>query len=108
MLTRNVPQAVFAALVGVCVAAKLPGHVDGGHDHHHDDAGFVDQGSAQVAFEQPRSHEARPVVAILYDDRVAPAGGSYVTNFETEDGVRVSENGQPGSQGQSNVEGSYS
>lgn len=103
---------MFAALVGVCVAAKLPGHVDGGHDHnheHHSDAGFVDHsGGAQVAFEQPRSLEARPVVAILYDDRVAPADGSYATNFETEDGVRVSESGQPGSQGQSNVEGSYS
>lgn len=104
---------MFAALVGVCVAAKLPGHVDGDHDHHHEhhdhsDGGFV-QDAGQISFQQPqRSLDGRPVVAILYDDRVAPAQGSYVTNFETEDGVRVSENGQPGSAGQSNVEGSYS
>lgn len=96
----------------MCVAAKLPGHVDGGHDHSHDHShsgGFVQQDGAQLSFEQPqRARDSRPVVAILFDDRVAPAQGSYVTNFETEDGVRVSENGQPGTAGQSNVEGSYS
>ncbi|XP_063869925.1 LOW QUALITY PROTEIN: cuticle protein AM1199-like [Scylla paramamosain] len=104
-LPAEMKLIVFAALVGVCLGAKLPGHVDGGHDghhsehHEHHDAGFVHHGDI---------HHDRPPVAILFDDRQAPADGSYATNFETEDGVRVTENGQPGSAGQGNVEGSYS
>ena len=86
------------------MGAKLPGHVEGDHhDHTHE---HVHHEDTHVDHSLP-THD-RPVVAILFDDRQAPAEGSYTTDFETEDGVRVTENGQPGSAGQSNVEGSYS
>nr|XP_053632049.1 cuticle protein AM1199-like [Cherax quadricarinatus] len=44
-------------------------------------------------------------IAILRDDRLAPQGAVYKTDFETENGIVVSENGQAGSVGQSNAEG---
>ncbi|KAK3885859.1 hypothetical protein Pcinc_009958 [Petrolisthes cinctipes] len=63
----------------------------------------------QVVQQQPQGRQDfRPVVAIIKDERVAPAGGTYVTDFETEDGVAHVESGQAGSAGQSNVQGSYS
>ncbi|XP_076055341.1 cuticle protein AMP2-like [Oratosquilla oratoria] len=42
---------------------------------------------------------------VLRDDRVAPESGFYNTDFETENGIRVSESGAAGSAGQSNVQG---
>ncbi|XP_071551791.1 cuticle protein AM1199-like [Panulirus ornatus] len=70
--------AVLAVLVVVTAAAKLPGE--------------------PLLVEQPP-------IAIIRDDRLAPQGASYSTDFETENGIRQSENGQAGSSGQSNAEG---
>merc|ERR1712002_250362 len=47
-------------------------------------------------------------IQILVDDRVQPEGGNYAFNFQTEHGIAHSEQGVPGAEGQSNVQGSYS
>merc|ERR1719184_378100 len=47
-------------------------------------------------------------IQILVDDRVQPEGGAYAFNIQTENGISQSEQGLPGVEGQSNVQGSYS
>ena len=49
-----------------------------------------------------------PVVSVLRDDSVAPLGAVYRTDFELDNGVQVVEEGSPGIEGQTNVQGSYS
>ncbi|XP_063598398.1 cuticle protein AM/CP1114-like [Penaeus indicus] len=49
----------------------------------------------------------RPI-AILRDDRIAPESGSYSFQFETENGIRHTEDGSPGEKGQTNSQGVYS
>merc|ERR1712055_1096766 len=46
--------------------------------------------------------------AVLREDIVAPVGASYSHDIETDNGIRLSQQGQPGSAGQSNIQGSYS
>ncbi|XP_037798505.1 cuticle protein AM1159-like [Penaeus monodon] len=46
-------------------------------------------------------------VAILRDDRQDSGDGNFNYNFETENGISVSGSGAPGSEGQSNMQGSY-
>ncbi|XP_076055342.1 cuticle protein AMP4-like [Oratosquilla oratoria] len=51
--------------------------------------------------------DERPVEVIV-DERVAPEAGVYSTNIQLDNGISISENGGPGSLGQTNVEGTYS
>ncbi|XP_063598368.1 cuticle protein AM1199-like [Penaeus indicus] len=46
-------------------------------------------------------------VAILRDDRQDSGDGNFNYNFEAENGISVSGSGAPGSEGQSNMQGSY-
>merc|ERR1712183_95573 len=48
------------------------------------------------------------LAAVLREDIVAPQGASYSTDVETDNGIRISQQGQPGNAGQSNIQGSYS
>lgn len=50
--------------------------------------------------------EPRPI-EILLDERVAPEGGAYSFKIETENGIVQSEEGAPGLEGQTNVQGAY-
>jgi len=59
------------------------------------------------AFPQGQVLEEEPI-QILVDDRVQPEGGNYAFNIQTENGIVHSEQGVPGAEGQSNVQGSYS
>jgi len=49
-----------------------------------------------------------PEVTVVRDDSVAPVGAAYKTDFELSNGITVQEEGSEGSEGQSNVVGSYS
>ena len=49
-----------------------------------------------------------PVVSVLRDDSVAPLGAVYRTDFALDNGVQVVEEGSPGVEGQTNVQGSHS
>ncbi|XP_069996607.1 cuticle protein AMP4-like [Penaeus vannamei] len=51
--------------------------------------------------------EPRPI-AILLNERVAPEGGAYSFKIETENGIVQSEEGAPGLEGQTNVQGVFS
>ncbi|XP_069996964.1 cuticle protein AM1159-like [Penaeus vannamei] len=51
--------------------------------------------------------EPRPIEIIL-DERVAPEGGAYSFKIETENGIVQSEEGAPGLEGQTNVQGVFS
>merc|ERR1712025_196123 len=46
--------------------------------------------------------------AVVREDIVAPQGASFSTDVETDNGIRISQQGQPGNAGQSNIQGSYS
>lgn len=50
--------------------------------------------------------EPRPI-AILLNERVAPEGGAYSFKIETENGIVQSEEGAPGLEGQTNVQGVF-
>lgn len=50
--------------------------------------------------------EPRPIEIIL-DERVAPEGGAYSFKIETENGIVQSEEGAPGLEGQTNVQGVF-
>ncbi|ROT72361.1 hypothetical protein C7M84_009271 [Penaeus vannamei] len=57
---------------------------------------------------QPRqTFQNERQVAILRDDRQDSGDGNFNYNFETENGISVSASGTPGSEGQSNMQGSY-
>ncbi|CAL4066135.1 unnamed protein product [Meganyctiphanes norvegica] len=45
---------------------------------------------------------------VIRDDSIAPVGAIYSTDVETDNGIRISEQGSAGSAGQSNQQGSYS
>merc|ERR1712098_152645 len=47
-------------------------------------------------------------VTVVRDDSVAPVGAVYKTDFELSNGIAVQEEGSEGSEGQTNVVGSYS
>ncbi|KAK4311244.1 hypothetical protein Pmani_017237 [Petrolisthes manimaculis] len=102
---------ILALLVSVAAAAKLDQleqQVAQQQQQQQQQQQVVQQ-QQQVVQQQPQGRlDRRPVVAIIKDERVAPAGGIYATEIETEDGVTHVENGQAGSAGQSNVQGSYS
>ncbi|XP_063598680.1 cuticle protein AM1159-like [Penaeus indicus] len=51
--------------------------------------------------------EPRPI-EILLDERVPPEGGAYSFKIETENGIVQSEEGAPGLEGQTNVQGAFS
>ncbi|XP_042887676.1 cuticle protein AMP1A-like [Penaeus japonicus] len=51
--------------------------------------------------------EPRPI-EILLDERVQPESGGYSFKYETENGIVQSEEGAPGLEGQTNVQGVYS
>ncbi|XP_042887677.1 cuticle protein AM1159-like [Penaeus japonicus] len=51
--------------------------------------------------------EPRPI-EILLDERVQPEGGAYSFKYETENGIAQTEEGAPGLEGQTNVQGSFS
>lgn len=51
--------------------------------------------------------DGRPPIAILKDDRQDDLDGNFRYEFETENGIVVSAQGTPGSQGQSNIQGTY-
>ncbi|KAK8745550.1 hypothetical protein OTU49_000258 [Cherax quadricarinatus] len=46
-------------------------------------------------------------IAILSDNREDHGDGNFKYDFETENGIKVSALGRPGSAGQSNIEGNY-
>ncbi|XP_063614372.1 cuticle protein AM/CP1114-like [Penaeus indicus] len=52
--------------------------------------------------------QQQPPIAIVLDDRSAPENGAYSFQFQAENGIRQSEAGTPGSEGQSNVQGVFS
>ncbi|XP_068215674.1 cuticle protein AM/CP1114-like [Palaemon carinicauda] len=54
----------------------------------------------------PQQPTPRPI-AIIRDDRFQPQDGAYSFDLETENGIIQSEAGSPGSQGQTNVQGSF-
>ncbi|XP_045621376.2 LOW QUALITY PROTEIN: cuticle protein AM1199 [Procambarus clarkii] len=81
---------VFTALVAFAAAAKLPGE---------------SPQPPTAVVEAAHLQAPQPPIAILRDDRLAPHGAVYKTDFETENGIVVSESGQAGSGGQSNAEG---
>ncbi|XP_027218501.2 cuticle protein AM1199 [Penaeus vannamei] len=57
---------------------------------------------------QPRqTFQDERQVAILRDDRQDSGDGNFNYNFEAENGISVSASGTPGSEGQSNMQGSY-
>ncbi|XP_047478455.1 cuticle protein AM1199-like [Penaeus chinensis] len=57
---------------------------------------------------QPRqTFQDERQVAILRDDRQDSGDGNFNYNFEAENGISVSGSGAPGSEGQSNMQGSY-
>ncbi|XP_042887673.1 cuticle protein AM/CP1114-like [Penaeus japonicus] len=49
-----------------------------------------------------------PPVAIVLDDRSPPENGAYSFQFQAENGIRQSEAGSPGLEGQTNVQGVFS
>ncbi|XP_066941710.1 cuticle protein AMP4-like [Macrobrachium rosenbergii] len=54
----------------------------------------------------PQQNTPRPI-AIIKDERFQPQDGSYSFDLETENGIIQSEAGSPGSEGQTNVQGSF-
>merc|ERR1712212_527992 len=49
----------------------------------------------------------RPIVQLLRDDRVAPENGYFRYGIEADNGISVQAEGEPGSLGQTNMQGSY-
>ena len=47
-------------------------------------------------------------VSVVRDDSVAPLGAVYRTDFALDNGIQVVEEGSPGVEGQTNVQGSHS
>lgn len=61
---------------------------------------------AAIAVAAPQEIQ-RPIIQILRDDRVDNGDGTFTYQFETENGIATDVAGQPGSLGQSNMQGSY-
>lgn len=59
-----------------------------------------------VAAAAPQLREERPV-AILLDERQQGTDGSFSYTYEAENGIAMDVSGTPGSEGQSNMRGSY-
>ncbi|XP_042858537.1 endocuticle structural glycoprotein SgAbd-2-like [Penaeus japonicus] len=107
---------VFAAVVSVCVADKLPSHF--GYASPQPSSAFshrsrpasrpsfsaptpasrpsfsAPRSAPQPTYSAPRSAPG-PVVPILVDDRVHPDAGAYSFNVETGDGISRQESGSP-------------
>lgn len=47
------------------------------------------------------------IIEIIRDDRVDNGDGNFNFEFETENGISTNVQGQPGSVGQSNMQGAY-
>ncbi|XP_071551771.1 cuticle protein AM1239-like [Panulirus ornatus] len=62
---------------------------------------------AAVAIAAPQSQDVIPVVQVLRDDRQDDGNGIFNYAFETENGIAMEASGTPGSQGQSNMQGSF-
>ncbi|XP_047478850.1 cuticle protein AMP1A-like [Penaeus chinensis] len=63
--------------------------------------------AAALALAAAAPQEPRPI-EILLDERVTPEDGAYSFKIETENGIVQSEEGAPGLEGQTNVQGVYS
>ncbi|XP_069996748.1 cuticle protein AM1159-like [Penaeus vannamei] len=61
-----------------------------------------------VAFAAPQQQQQQQPVAIILDDRSSPENGAYSFQFQAENGIRQSEAGTPGLEGQTNVQGVFS
>ncbi|KAK8745514.1 hypothetical protein OTU49_000234, partial [Cherax quadricarinatus] len=61
---------------------------------------------ATVVLAVPRPQDALPI-AILRDDRQDEGNGNFNYAFEAENGIAVEASGSPGSEGQSNIQGSF-
>ncbi|XP_027225297.2 cuticle protein AM1239 [Penaeus vannamei] len=97
---------VFAAVVSVCLADKLPSHF--GYASPQPSSAFSHRSrpasrpsfsaprpAPQPTYSAPRSAPG-PIVPILVDDRVHPdAAGAYSFNVETGDGISRQESGSP-------------
>ncbi|XP_027218964.2 endocuticle structural glycoprotein SgAbd-2-like [Penaeus vannamei] len=97
---------VFAAVVSVCLADKLPNHF--GYASLQSSSAFshrsrpasrpsfsAQRPAPQPTYSAPRSASG-PLVPILVDDRVHPdAAGAYSFNVETGDGISRQESGSP-------------
>lgn len=59
-----------------------------------------------VAAAAAAPQELRPV-EILLDERTQGTDGSFSYTYEAENGIAMDVSGRPGSEGQSNMQGSY-
>ncbi|XP_042856163.1 cuticle protein AM1199-like [Penaeus japonicus] len=85
---------VFAAIVSLCLADRLPIHFGYASPHPPSIFSHKSQTASRPSFSAPRSAPG-PVVPILVDDRVHPDAGAYSFNVETGDGISRQESGSP-------------
>ncbi|XP_037780235.1 endocuticle structural glycoprotein SgAbd-8-like [Penaeus monodon] len=103
--TRLHKLLVFATVVTVCLADRLPSHF--GYASPQPSSAFSHRSrpasrpsfsaprpAPQPTYSAPRSAPG-PVVPILVDDRVHPDAGAYSFNVETGDGISRQESGSP-------------
>ncbi|XP_071551677.1 cuticle protein AMP4-like [Panulirus ornatus] len=62
---------------------------------------------AAVAVAAPQFQEVFPTAQITVDERQEDANGSFNYVFEADNGIAVEASGTPGSQGQTNMQGSF-
>ncbi|XP_071551772.1 cuticle protein AM1239-like [Panulirus ornatus] len=62
---------------------------------------------AAVAVAAPQFQDFIPIVNILRDERQDDGNGNFRYVFEADNGIAVEASGTPGSQGQSNIQGSF-
>ncbi|XP_045621354.1 cuticle protein AMP2 [Procambarus clarkii] len=55
----------------------------------------------------PKPQDDRPVVQVLRDERVNEGDANFNYALETDNGINVQASGVAGSEGQSNIQGSY-
>ncbi|XP_071551768.1 cuticle protein AM1159-like [Panulirus ornatus] len=60
-----------------------------------------------VAIAAPQFQDSSPVVQVLVDERQDDAAGNFRYSLQADNGILMEASGTPGSQGQSNIQGSY-
>ncbi|XP_071551767.1 cuticle protein AM1159-like [Panulirus ornatus] len=62
---------------------------------------------AAVAVAAPQLQDVRPIVQVLRDERQDDGNGYFNYALEADNGIYMVVSGTPGSEGQSNIEGTY-
>ncbi|XP_071552023.1 cuticle protein AMP4-like [Panulirus ornatus] len=62
---------------------------------------------AAVAVAAPQLQDVRPIVQVLRDERQDDGNGYFNYALEADNGIYMAAAGTPGSEGQTNIEGTY-